>query len=280
MNMNNFTKSIKSILIILLFFIMISILIIRIYNLIYKRIDSNNIKQSALKEFEKIGVPEDDSKKYFYIFANKYLEKINYHSNVNVPNDIKLYLGIDNYKVIFYEDIDGDGVNDIFAINEVSNVYKGLKKGVIIDNNSKVKLYIDSEKGIYTKSNWLINFNKIGLTNNVYCIRVLFNINDIDYNKNMMHTGILDENYNYAQFIFYQLIDSNLNNISSIDNFMASYDTYLIYKKLDVNGSNMIFVRDRVLSCDEQTDLDIKNVIGYINNKKIGKVYKVPNFIP
>lgn len=66
------------------------------------------------------------------------------------------------YRTIWYWDIDGDGLKDYLCVEVYPKIRRGIKRGILVDEQGTVKLYIDTDKGVYTKDSVLLNLKKLG----------------------------------------------------------------------------------------------------------------------
>lgn len=76
--------------------------------------------------------------------------------------EFKKYFGATEYRVIWYWDIDGCGYNDYLAVEVYPKVRRGIKRGILVDELGRVKMYIDTLKGIYTPEYEVLSFKLLG----------------------------------------------------------------------------------------------------------------------
>jgi len=80
--------------------------------------------------------------------------------------EFRKYFGTTQYRVIWHWDIDGCGYNDYLAVEVYPKVRRGIKKGIVVDEIGRVKLYLDTIKGVYTPEYTVLNLHKLGHTKN------------------------------------------------------------------------------------------------------------------
>ena len=76
--------------------------------------------------------------------------------------EFKKYFGKAEYKVIWYWDIDGCGYNDYLAVEVYPKVRRGIKRGILVDELGRIKMYIDTVKGIYAPDYWILDLKLMG----------------------------------------------------------------------------------------------------------------------
>ncbi len=87
----------------------------------------------------------------------------------NALAQFKKYFKDTPYKVIWHWDIDGDGIKDSLAVEVFSKINRGIKRGILVDENGKVKLYIDTIRGVYAPGhkngsmNMIVDLKRMGV---------------------------------------------------------------------------------------------------------------------
>jgi len=73
------------------------------------------------------------------------------------------YFGSTEYKVIWYWDVDGDGLNEYMAIEPYKNMRRAFKRAICVDEKGKIKLYIDTIKGVYAPEYEVVSLEELGI---------------------------------------------------------------------------------------------------------------------
>ena len=97
------------------------------------------------------------------------------------------------YKVIWHWDIDGDGYKDSLAVEVFQKVNRGIKRGILVDENGKIKLFIDTVRGVYApdykKGGFytIVDLSRLGIQNEISC-----------YSIGYISPKMANYNYNHA----------------------------------------------------------------------------------
>ena len=73
------------------------------------------------------------------------------------------YFGSTEYKVIWYWDVDGDGLDEYMAIEPYKNMRRAFKRAICVDEKGKIKLYIDTIKGVYAPEYEVVSLEELGI---------------------------------------------------------------------------------------------------------------------
>lgn len=185
--------------------------------------ESNEVKiEKIISEME---IPDNVKETLFRGYMMEYFtEWEDYHlKNKTIAGKFHEYFGDNDYRIIFHGDMNADDTIEYFAVKEYPEIVKGITKGMIIDDQLNVFMYIDLETGFYTNNFTYYDFSKIGLSQeDIMCIRLLWEEKDIHMPKNYIEkniTGLPNMIFN----LHFQLIDKNKHMIIHYTNNMAKY---------------------------------------------------------
>ncbi len=171
---------------------------------------------------------------------------------------IKQFFKSTPYRTIWFWDIDGDGYRDFLSVEVYPKIRRGIKRAILVDETGKVKLYIDTIKGVYTDDRVLLDLQKIGhKPGEVECYAIGYVENNNKYESYRNGVGIskkyidqLKKKYSNTRITIAQIgafslqrFDKGLNHFGSdyLDK-NASYrmsDVYLIFYDVVKNMSDI-----------------------------------------
>ena len=197
-------------------------------------------------------------------YLSNYRLMLNYYeiNNESVKKKFNEYFKGKEYKVIWAWDIDGDGMKEYLAIEEYPGVHRGFKRGVLVDERGKIRLYFDRNKGIYAPEYTVWDFKRTGIKpGDVECFR-------IGYSEHSEGKTIQDFDV--------QILDNDLYVINNRVSESAPYVGEII--EVDQN-SKIEFSLIRLSLTEEQIYEDFRERIREFRlNKSAGKAWKYPEY--
>lgn len=119
---------------------------------------------------------------------------------------LKKYFNETPYRVIWHWDVDGCGYNDYLAVEVHPEIRRGIKRGLLVDENGKVKMYIDTIKGVYAPDylrggvHKILELKKLGIKENELACYAIGYITPQKKGEGMTHYGITLNTQNVAKF--------------------------------------------------------------------------------
>lgn len=172
------------------------------------------------------GVKKDIYKYYLENFGPEW-------ENFKVNSDMALkqlseYFGETPYRVIWNWDIDGDGNIEYLAVETFPKIRRSIKRGVIVDEKGAVKLYIDTNIGVYTLEYIVYDLKRAGYKKGVIeCFAIGYVPFDlVNGNRKIGSIG-----NNKTQ------VESLRNGRYKISSFIGSFELQHISKDLKIIGT-------------------------------------------
>lgn len=242
--------------------------------------------RSVAERVKRLKVPDNSSG--FKTFMAEYLTT--WHditiTNEGLKKKIERYMNGTNYQVVWGWDTDGDDVTDYLAVKFFPGIYKGVTQGILIDELGNVKMYIDTDKGLYTPDYMIVDFKAFGFrAGEVGCIRLLFNPYAVRCSKKDMDDLKIrypkrSKYYVQTGGFMYQLIDPETNIIQDclLARFKYAYDMI----EIDYEGSSqgIIYQPFTMETQKEELERQQQLVRAYRKNKEQGLVLKAFNENP
>lgn len=182
---------------------------------------------------------------------------------------IEEYFGGTNFKVIWKWHIDDREHLEYLAVEEYPGIYKGIKKGIVVDELGKVHFYIDRDSGITSplpnadRDYLLYNFKEMGLyPGNVGCIRLLYLRSDTDIN---------DVAFDPDNAISIQLLNKELKVISFYTDTAVRFEARMC---------SFVGPGEFAVSDEELLQAARNAIQRYRNNQRNGLLFSPVNFIP
>lgn len=130
-----------------------------------KRVEERKKKEEIKKLENEIIAPTGvDKRKYIHYLALFGPEWADYKDiPEKAEKEFKNYFGAIPYRVIWHWDIDGCGYKDFLAVEICPKVRRGIKRGILVDEIGRIKLYIDTIKGVWMPDGWIaLDLSKLG----------------------------------------------------------------------------------------------------------------------
>ena len=207
-----------------------------------------------------------------------YDQVISSYKNIKVNSEtvkskMKEYFGDNPYTVIWDYPIGYDNKRIYFAIEECPDVYHGLKKGIIMDENGTIEAKFERDKGIYSEKGYIVDFHQMGFKKDeISCIVAGFNDKEIEKTVEEMK-----KHESYYLFVDLYFLDKELNNIFSPKEFRP--DVRSLAALSIGKGDKQNFVFNTVLDLIPEKDFierSRKFLEEYREGKRKGKVFKSP----
>jgi hypothetical protein len=127
----------------------INFLIILFCSILSNAENNYDRRKESLKEKVKIpdGVDRDFYLRYLSLYRPEWSDyRVTSKKTLEV---FKKYFKEKPYRVIWHWDVDGCGYNDYLAVEVHPKIRRGVKRGILVDELGRIKMYIDTIKGIY-----------------------------------------------------------------------------------------------------------------------------------
>ncbi len=205
------------------------------------------------------------------------------------------YFGSTEYKVIWYWDVDGDGLDEYMAIEPYKNVRRAFKRAICVDEKGKIKLYIDTIKGVYAPEYEVVSLEELGIKKGeVECYTMGFerwikgNIGSLGQkpssNKSIREEENKYKNYDKVTYtvghFMLQRLDKDMHVIGTLgdDNLNSSYiSTDYLGILYHPYSDKAVFVDDFFTKGgSEYIESQKKDIVKYRSLKKQGKTYSPP----
>ncbi|URA10667.1 hypothetical protein [Thermospira aquatica] len=247
-----------------------------------------NVRVNFKRCILKMRIPKGVRKTFFVNYMDLYLEKWESFKvdHPLVERRFKEYFGGAPYRVIWKWDTDGDDKIDYLGVEEYPGIYKGIERGILISEDGEIKMYIDRDKGFYTPTYKVYDFERIGFKKGeIECIRLLFINDEMKFTSKQLKSykeaskEPSNSSLEVGEFDF-QLLDKDLKVITHWDDENAPYIDNMIWKLLWQKDWKIYYIIYNPNTVEEEYELEKSILNEYRVNKSKGLVYDPINFDP